>query len=43
MFSYQIHTILFIHNWSYKKYVVWKVDFKIENMKKLWFPIPIEL
>jgi hypothetical protein len=42
MFSYQIHTIIFIHNWSYKKSIVWKVEIKIENMKNLWFPIPIE-
>jgi hypothetical protein len=33
MFPYQFHTILFTHNWTYKKYVVLKVEIKNENMK----------
>jgi len=33
MYFYQIHTIIFTHNWSYKKSVVWKVEIKLKTWK----------
>jgi hypothetical protein len=33
MILHQFHTNFFIQNWTYKKYVVLKVEIKIENMK----------
>jgi hypothetical protein len=37
MFLHQIHPIFFIHNWTYKKIVVLKIEIKTKNMKNLWF------
>jgi hypothetical protein len=43
MFPHQSTLIFLLKIESYKRYVVLKIEIKIENMKNLWFQIPTKV